>query len=267
MNSKPRFFCFSHIPKTAGTTFNAILDRNFHGRLHRTSHGFYEEKLKPEQIGWALGRGETYLRCLGGHAVSANLPYDHSDYDVIGLTILRDPVDRLISEYFYLRKLGVKSLVQKEWNGFLDEIAQSRPDSFFWNTQLRFLGVSMDEFKKRINEGKLFVFPQHRFDEGLLLLKKRFFEFRDVSYVSRNINPSRREGLECPDWFKEKCMAQDVELFDVACRAFDSQLDIAFGERLTAAVAAHKAQCIRRKIFREPLRKFISRVYSLVSRW
>jgi hypothetical protein len=248
-------------------TFNAILDRNFYGRLQRTSHGFYEEKLKAEQIGSALSRGENHLRCLGGHAVSANLPYDHPDYDVIGLTILRDPVDRLISEYFYLRKLGVKSQVQKDWNGFLDEVAQSGTDSFFWNTQLLFLGISMDEFKKRINEGQLFVIPQHRFDEGLLLLQKRFFEFRDVSYVSRNINPNRREGLECPDWFKEKCMGQDYELFDVACRAFDSQLDNAFGESLTAAINAHRAQCFRRKIAKEPLRKFITKIHSLVSRW
>jgi hypothetical protein len=267
MNSKPRFFCFSHIPKTAGTTFNAILDRNFHGRLHRTSHGFYEEKLKPEQIGWALSRGETYLPCLGGHAVSANLPYEHADYDIIGLTILRDPVDRLISEYFYLRKLGVKSLVQKDWNGFLDEIAQSNPDSFFWNTQLRFLGISMDEFKKRINEGNLFVIPQHRFDEGLLLLQKRFVEFRDVSYVSRNVNPSRREGLECPDWFKEKCMAQDIQLFDMACQKFESELRSSFGESLPAVIAAHQSQCFRRKLLKEPLRKFISRVNSLILRW
>jgi len=267
MNSKPRFFCFSHIPKTAGTTFNAILDRNFHGRLHRTSHGFYEEKLKPDQISWALSRGKTHLRCLGGHAVSADLPYDHQDYDVIGLTIVRDPVDRLISEYFYLQKLGVKNLVQKDWNGFLDGIAQSRPDTFFLNTQFRFLGIPMDEIVKKINDEKLFVIPQHRFDEGLLLLQKRFFEFRDVSCVSRNINPSRREGLECPDWFKEKCMVLDIELFNMTCRHFESQLQSSFGERLPAAIAAHRSMCLRRKIVKEPLRKLIAKINSLVSRW
>jgi hypothetical protein len=267
LNSNPRFFCFSHIPKTAGTTFISVLERNFYGKLHRTSHGFYEKKLQPEQISWALNQGENHLRCLAGHSVSANLPFEHPDYDVIGITIIRDPIDRLISEYFYLQKMGFKKFVQKDWNGFLDEIAQSTPDTFFWNTQYRFLGLPINEFAKRINVGNLFVIPQHRFDEGLLLLQKRFFEFRDISYVSQNINPSRRDGFECPSWFIEKCMAQDVELFDVACRAFDSQLDNAFGERLTAAITAHRAQCFRRKVVKEPLRKLISRLNSLFMRW
>ena len=62
-------------------------------------------------------------------------------------------------------------------------------------------------------------------------------------------------------------MVQDVELFDVACRAFDSQLDNAFGERLTAAISAHRVQCFRRKIAKEPLRIFFSKVHSILSRW
>ena len=62
-------------------------------------------------------------------------------------------------------------------------------------------------------------------------------------------------------------MAQDIELFDVACRAFDSQLDNAFGESLTAAITDHRNQCFRRKIAKEPLRKFIAKVNSIVSRW
>ena len=266
MSVKPSFFCFSHIPKTAGMTFNSILDRNFYGKLHRTSHGFYENKLTKDQITWALNRGGNYLRCLAGHAVSADIPYDHPDYDVIGITILREPADRLISEYFYLRKLGVKNLVQKEWPDFIKEISENEPN-FFWDTQVRFLGVGLDELKTRIEEGKMVVIPQSRFDEGILLLQHRYPEFKDVSYVSRNINPTRNASLECPDWFKDKCMALDIELFDYAIANFDKELKATFGGTLKSSLDLHKARCFQRKVFKEPIRKLSAKMNSLLSRW
>jgi hypothetical protein len=266
MSAKPRFFCFSHIPKTAGTTFNSILDRNFHGKLHRTSHGFYEAKLTKDQISWALNRGKTHLHCLAGHAVSADLPYDHPDYHVIGITIVREPVDRLISEYFYLRKLGVKNIIQKEWPEFLKEISESGPN-FFWDTQVRFLGVGLDELKQRIKEGKLVVIPQSRFDEGLIMLQDKYEEFRDVSYVSRNINPARKATLDCPDWFQAKCMSRDIELFRFASNFFDKEIETTFGGALRKAVDLHKARCFQRKVFKEPFRKVSAKMNSMLSRW
>ena len=267
MSTRPRFFCFSHIPKTAGTTFYTILERQFHGKMHRASHGFYEPRINREQIQWVLDQG-TRLRCLAGHSVSADLPYDHIDYNVIGITFLRDPIDRLLSEYFYLRKLGFKNIMNQDWVGFIHHIADNGPTDSFWNSQAKSLQISPKNITSRIEEEKLIVIPQHKYDEGLLLLKHLFpKEFSDISYVSQNINPGRGKGGECPDWFKDKCLAVDYEIYNIACSNFDRQIENCIGSKMDVLRIKHQNSCNQRKVLKQPIKSLFSKINSILEKW
>jgi hypothetical protein len=87
-------FLFDHLPKTGGTAFRTVLEEMC-GR----------EKVSPHIEGrseiWALQRYSKY-RVISGHFV-AQQPGDFRAGGRARLTILRHPVERAISEYFYRR--------------------------------------------------------------------------------------------------------------------------------------------------------------------
>lgn len=92
--ARTRAFLFDHIPKTGGTAFRAIL-----------AQIVGKENVSP----WVSGRSELWAQqkyssypVISGHF--------HSPIPVIApanqrarLTMLRDPVDRIVSEYYYYR--------------------------------------------------------------------------------------------------------------------------------------------------------------------
>ncbi len=88
-------YYFSHVPKTAGTSFTVILDRFFHD----------DEIFKP-QLWWEVGDVELVrkqdLTCFRGHfGMGATVL---SQWPVNILTILRDPVYLSYSTYQYVKR-------------------------------------------------------------------------------------------------------------------------------------------------------------------
>lgn len=78
---------FHHIPKTAGTTLNAILRENYGETFQRIKPGHWKRiKIKP-----------------GTSCVSGHLPYGVPKWNrAERITILRDPVARSVSLYRYI---------------------------------------------------------------------------------------------------------------------------------------------------------------------
>ena len=87
---------FIHIPKTAGTTFTAVLDRHF--APEEVCPAYYWRELlrvpRRELLGYSLIRGHF------DYTVSELLR------DVRVLTMLRDPVARTLSHHRYMATLG-----------------------------------------------------------------------------------------------------------------------------------------------------------------
>ena len=103
-------FVFAHNPKTAGTTFRFILRRNFGERyldiytpLLRKLFGV--DRVTP--VTRLLSNKELIhvinqygnIECMGSH--SFRFPNSFADFLI--MIFLRDPVERVLSEYFYFR--------------------------------------------------------------------------------------------------------------------------------------------------------------------
>jgi hypothetical protein len=158
---KPKIDLISiHIPKTAGTSFRNIL-KGVYGEkavarvdiplaVEAASH---ERRAAP-----SLGRG---IRVLHGHFRYHDLAEHYRlDHDIPVITWLRDPVERVISNYFYLQKILRDILREEKRNTAIlnkmekslleyarAEIARNRMSKFLDGKQLRdFLFVGIVEY-------------------------------------------------------------------------------------------------------------------------
>lgn len=92
---------FSHIPKTAGTSFNYLLRGYFGSSLMAVRHrGGGNATYTTEN----LLQDSSYfrnLRCVSGHSLKPFEPLSLNGYQLRWFTFLRNPVDRLISHYIH----------------------------------------------------------------------------------------------------------------------------------------------------------------------
>lgn len=92
--SLERTFLFDHLPKTGGTAWRTVLEEIF-GRENVTPH------LEGRSEIWAVQRFSGF-RVISGHFLSL-LPSDIAAARRVRMTVLREPIDRAISEYYYWR--------------------------------------------------------------------------------------------------------------------------------------------------------------------
>jgi hypothetical protein len=183
---KSRTTIFLHVAKTAGTTLNQVLGREYADILSfyipKESESHFEDfknRLKNENAALIRGHFE-----LGWHYFLSR-PFTY-------FTILRDPVERVISEYFYIlsspghplfshvAKKNV-SLVDfvKKWNAPNLQTKKISGTTFAKNS-----GVSQDVevnadnmlkmAKENLSKHFTVVGLTERFDETLILLKREF---------------------------------------------------------------------------------------------
>ncbi|HEX9819376.1 MAG TPA: sulfotransferase family 2 domain-containing protein [Methylomirabilota bacterium] len=231
-NPAPPVLIFLHIPKTAGSTLTDILRRQYSPEATFLTGGPRRPGLEQFEA-LPLHQRERFA-CLAGHmmfGVHRLLPRP-ARY----LTILRDPVDRVMSLYYYIRGLPEHPMHERVLRDriTLEDFVRLIPS----DEQVRFLSGPWDggaaptpremleRAERNITEHFATFGLAERFDESLVLFK-RMFGWRHLHYYRRNVTKVRPPlSALAPSTVAavERHNVLDLELYKFATTAFDRML-------------------------------------------
>lgn len=157
MNGDPPFL-FLHIPRTAGTTLNRLLERHFPPEsvlsLYSREDFARHAAIDPDHL--------ARLRLIEGHVLLDD--YERFTFygaPVRAFTFLREPVARVVSEYHFLRTWPKQHLYQLL-------VEQGISLSQYVTSDHKLLRYKGSNFMTRVLSG---LDPDHRPDEALDLAK------------------------------------------------------------------------------------------------
>ena len=231
---------FLHIPKTAGSTFHAILNKKFRdSQVHNVFGARYTAPAIAEFIEQPLSE-KSHIKMLKGHmpfGLHKYLP-GSSSY----ISFLRDPVDRVISLYYYIIKnqhnpLHEAVAVNKMP---LEEFVSSGIAVGTNNGHCRFINGDIDDYEfnqcdeslyenavRHIDEHFLWLGITERFDESALVLtdllgwKKPPYYFRgNTSKVRKKTSQIDASTLQLIEQYNPL----DRRLYDYANQRLDQQI-------------------------------------------
>ena len=241
---------FVHIPKTAGTTFAAILERNFRPSSIVSVYpnfGISEAELRdlPDDK-------RRTMECVKGH-------FDYGIHRHLGrpfryVTFLRHPVEQVRSRYNHMRSSRSHPLHHLARQGIsLEEFVRISPDNYQARTlagiepgqgNIALTERDLERIKANVEDHFALVGIAERFDDSLILAR-RSLGLEHVRYVSRNVR--RRPGEAPPLSDSTRRIVEDHARFDLALyrwalarleRAVEADRD-AFESELAAFRAAN----------------------------
>lgn len=233
-----RRLIFTHIPKTGGTSLRAVLGRHYpRHTIHFKDNNNY---LNARHILTLPESERNGLRLIAGH-----LSYGIHAYlsgESVYITMLRDPVKRLISNYFFARSLSHHKQHENAMRLSLEEFVQDPLQNqavtralygFTFDPthpipptdSLTLPSDALEVAKRHLSEQYAVVGITEQFDKSLLLMKKAL-GWGNITYMSRNITKSddSRQKLspETISVVKQAC-AMDVEVYQHALEVFEAQ--------------------------------------------
>jgi hypothetical protein len=229
---------FIHIPKTAGTTLDKIIERQYESKaIFKTEPTRHWESI--DEFKNLPNSQKKKFKIIMGHmyfGLHEYLPV-RSTY----LTMMRDPIDRIISYYYYVLRYPGSYLYPAVTSQHmsLKEFAMSGLSKELENFQTRLLAGDMKVDLRRYSESSLerakenitnhfgLVGISEKFDESLLLMK-RVFGWNSTYYVKLNVTKNRPSKKEIPketlDVIEEN-NSLDVELYKYIRGKFEDLLD------------------------------------------
>ncbi len=270
---------FLHVPKAAGSTLNRLIEWEYPlFEMYSIDPVFYRrswahlQRLSKKRL--------ERIRIFKGHmlfGLHAILPQP-ATY----ITVLREPVDRVISSFYFMRSYKLQPLYWKfrveNWS--LEDFVRRSPRE---NVQCKILAGAeyakpcTPEIYETAKENLLRYFSvvglSERFEESLALMKLRF-GWKLQRYASFNVTRRRpkktdiaRDTLD----LIEKKNSFDISLYECAARVFQAAVDTHATEvsRIRRELEATRARTktpVGSALFsiRAAGRKAISRAYSSI---
>lgn len=247
-DSEKRIIFFLHIPKTAGTTFRYIIQYQYQPSAiyELYDHSVPHSQRLNEIVNLSDSRKQQ-LQIVNSHFGFGLHEFLPRPYTYI--TFLRNPIDRVVSMYYYLHRTrnsqtnplppdlslqdyvqtyqGVQNGMTKYLSGvmFKDQIADKSPQ-FIGNSQC------MDEAqlelaKKNLKEHFKVIGLAEKFDESLILLKKTLgwkIPLYDKNNVSKS-RPSTRDVSKDVLKLIEQSNEFDVQLYEYGKQIFEDLIN------------------------------------------
>jgi len=251
MAQTPPRVIFTHIPKTAGSTMYSIL-QELYGKNLFSLYGIANEPTLLTELITASHKNPDAI-----WGVSAHIPYGiHARLEGGPwqyFTMLRDPMKRVLSLYYYVRRVKDHPHHIDSHTLPLDAYLQKYPHVA--TIHIRYLlGLDPNSAKPTFSshtplpENALEIAKQRlandyaafglteRFDESFLLLRQTF-GWRPIGFMSKNVNTTKRDTLspEALDVLRKAC-ALDIALYDYGKALFEQRLAAYQGD-LTADLA------------------------------
>lgn len=234
---------FVHIPQTAGMTLRHVVYRQFKRRKRYTFAGEdYASRLdfiklpEQERHNLQLVAGFTH------YGVHQYLSVDGSADNVRYMTMIRNPVERIISQYYRIvgnpdhhnynsyRNLSVveyahlerKGEGQTRWLlGYRDDTDKPL-DAYELDDTLP--ENALEIAKNRLKNDFDFVGIVEQFDVSILLMKQHY-GWRNAYYAKRNINVHRPRRIATNTYEQLKAYVKtDMELYQFAVGLFEERL-------------------------------------------
>lgn len=223
---------FLHIPKTAGSTFKQIL-RNEYPENKRFEIVVRDKALMTDE----------FLQLPSDKKESLDLLYGHMEFglhqkfqkEVKYITFLRDPVSRVISNYYYLlrtpyhpyydtvikNKLSLKDYIEQDINPSLNngyikflsgqnEVTENAYQQVIENLENHFAVIGITE----------------QFDESILIMKEVLKWKSTPLYFRQNVSKNKKSGKEDYNELKDLILSKnsfDARLYNFAVEKFNQQ--------------------------------------------
>jgi Sulfotransferase family len=260
VTADPPIIIFLHLPKACGTTLTKLLMRWF-----TPGEVFAVDRRKPAEIRSALEKRARQksprLRLIVGHAAFGL--HETLDRPVQYITVLREPVQRLLSNYRYVQRTREHRLHAEVSSGALTlkEFAAR-----FSDLQTRYLGGApnvrpdadtLARAKENLRRYFAVAGVADRFDESALLIHRAFGR-KLRGFSSENVGGSERSAHALDA--SERCALHaaselDADLWSFAQRRFDA-LVAAQDESLTAELARLRRANRRAETIAGVMRRF-----------
>jgi hypothetical protein len=257
-NGSEPLLAFVHIPKTAGGTVISMFAAAYSKDAIRDAGNYFRNpEGTPAKV---VRRSKSGGRVLGGH-IPYGLLRQHLPTNTRYLTFLREPVDRVLSQYWrHIRRKDPSHAGRVKQRPGKKSRAESLEEAFIEmrlpeinNLATRFLcGLpsplgnlpvsALDDAKENLSKFE-FVGIQERFDESLVLLQ-RMLGLGRVPYEDRHVSSDRPSVDEIPDAHRaliEEYNQLDTELYRFGLGLFEDTVAAAADEAFAADVKALRA--------------------------
>ena len=231
---------FLHIPKTAGSTFHMILNKRYKSNEIKNLFGSRYSEPEIKSFIEAPVEAKKNIRLLKGH-----MPYGMHNYlpdESKYISVLRNPVERVISQYYYIKKNTYNPLHnQVEKDGMsISEFVSSGISVGMNNGHCRFLNGDLDEYKfnqcddilleqvkENIRKNFLWLGLTERFDESILVLSILLGWKSPPYYIRENVSKNRksRDSISKEEISViEEYNSLDMNLYSFANEMLDKQI-------------------------------------------